>query len=502
MNRVYATRFRIVDGDLDAALSEYESWIRDFYKRNHGTESVAAFGAVPDLPSGHSLEVKSHQKNDDQVFEIDWIYFDAANEAFWINEVRISYVSSEVHVEHQVQLLSSNFSVEPLRIRVGSPRVVRSLCRKYEIKKGGMRLRSQTYSVVKATVDDLLGLLESSERTVPLVLISPYSDGSDSLIDADALAESLAGVGIVASAANSEATWEISAELGAKFGCYNGAARIYWPRFSRTDNKFLHPLFVTRDDNAVWVQRAIEKTIFVAASERFLRYNHVTEIVRHSYEIKRLAQMAALGKQSEWKELAESYSNDLASMEARLRELEIENSNLKSLNAYSHNTPEDESPENQDQAYREPGSVLEAVEFAREDFQSLDILESSVTSANESPFRRPAEVYAALERLSSVAQQWAQRRSEGQPGGDIRQMLIESGLGRRVSMHISDTTRGRHGADYTFKRRNGEQGIFEPHVTLGSGDVNSCCSIHFVIDSDRNMFEVGYVGKHLPNTKS
>jgi hypothetical protein len=44
--------------------------------------------------------------------------------------------------------------------------------------------------------------------------------------------------------------------------------------------------------------------------------------------------------------------------------------------------------------------------------------------------------------------------------------------------------------------------LFEPHITIGSGDANSCASIHFLFDQKREKMIVGHVGKHLPNTKT
>jgi hypothetical protein len=68
-------------------------------------------------------------------------------------------------------------------------------------------------------------------------------------------------------------------------------------------------------------------------------------------------------------------------------------------------------------------------------------------------------------------------------------------------MHISDTTRTKFGKDYAFEYDGAKQ-LFEPHITLGSGDANSCASIHFILDQAREKIIVGHVGRHLPNTKT
>jgi hypothetical protein len=146
---------------------------------------------------------------------------------------------------------------------------------------------------------------------------------------------------------------------------------------------------------------------------------------------------------------------------------------------------------------RDPTSVREAVKFAAEDSPYLLFLETSFSSADESPFQRPLEIYEALLVMNKVACAWA--KNEG--GGDLRLMLCDEGLGKRVSNFISQTTRGRWGSDYTFIYK-GEPRMFEWHVTLGAGNANNCASIHFLPDQSAGKLVVAHVGRHLPNTRS
>jgi len=54
---------------------------------------------------------------------------------------------------------------------------------------------------------------------------------------------------------------------------------------------------------------------------------------------------------------------------------------------------------------------------------------------------------------------------------------------------------------YTFSYR-GEKRIFEQHITEGSGNPNSCFSIHMLFDKDVKKVIIAHVGKHLPNTST
>ena len=83
----------------------------------------------------------------------------------------------------------------------------------------------------------------------------------------------------------------------------------------------------------------------------------------------------------------------------------------------------------------------------------------------------------------------------------MRQHLVDLGWGKRCSMHISNTTRRQYKTDYTFNYGLKPR-LFEPHITIGSGDPNSCASIHFVLDETNGKIVIAHVGRHLPNTKT
>jgi hypothetical protein len=124
-----------------------------------------------------------------------------------------------------------------------------------------------------------------------------------------------------------------------------------------------------------------------------------------------------------------------------------------------------------------------------------------MSAAKASPFQRPYDIFKALTDLDEIVDAWRRNREEKGSGGDLLQHLRDHGWGKRGSMHISDTTRGNFRSHYEFEYQ-GKKQLFEPHITVGSGDPNSCASIHFIFDRDRLKMIVGHVGKHLPNTKA
>jgi hypothetical protein len=141
------------------------------------------------------------------------------------------------------------------------------------------------------------------------------------------------------------------------------------------------------------------------------------------------------------------------------------------------------------------------VDQARASCKNLVILDSALESAKKSPFQRPAEVLTALQDLDKIAVEWGKQRKAKGSGGDLLEHLKNRGWGKRSSMHISNTTRTQCGSHYEFEY-DGKRQLFEPHITLGSGDPNSCASIHFQLDQVRTKMVIGHVGRHLPNTKT
>jgi len=121
------------------------------------------------------------------------------------------------------------------------------------------------------------------------------------------------------------------------------------------------------------------------------------------------------------------------------------------------------------------------------------ILSTALKSAEMCELKNPKRIECALRDLNEVVGSW-------RGGADLRQELVQRGW-RRSSSHVSQTVRGKHGARYTFPYQ-GARRLFEHHITIGAGNPNSCASIHFLPDYRERKIVIGYVGKHLPNTKT
>jgi tRNA splicing endonuclease len=371
-----------------------------------------------------------------------------------------------------------------------------------------MKTRATPYPLRASGCDDFLALLKSSERRLPLVLLAPYANGDDNLLDAAQLARSLAGVAVVVELLDRDLTWQFADEVSRPLSCFDGGARIYWPGFSLDDGPRAHRLFF-----GAWIEqvgslratRAIERAIFAVAAFRFVPDQRLSDAVREVEASERQKRVEAKQATSavDWEQYAIELDGQLESAKEAINNLEKENANLKENQKVllAADILDDEEGSPVEDTTTAISSMREAVEKARSTAANLSVLESAIASANESSFLRPEEAYDALVDLGEFVDAWRKQRKQRGSGGDIIQYLREKGWGKRCTSRISDTTRSKYGSHYEFEFQ-GTRKMFEAHVTLGSGDANSCASIHFSFEPSIEKVVIAHVGKHLPNTKT
>lgn len=511
---VYACRFDVAaDEGIASALSTYKDWIVGHYR---GRRELPEFNFDPEitatpegLPTGHSLISSIYADGSERVVRIRWSFPDDTDAGLrWANEVRLGQFGDRCSVEHLISIESVEYSVAPARLLFGSPRAVRDICTKVPAYIGKMQVRAEPYALEQNGLADLLALLTSDLRRLPVVLLSPYARGELNQIEPTKLARNLAGVAVVVRVADPELTWDFADEVGRQLSCFNGAARIYWPRFSKVSDPRSHRLFF-----GSWIEqvgpavaaRTIERAIFAVAAFRYVPDSRIADLVRRVEAAGR--QKLLVEKKETGDDFWADYERDLARLdeaEKELAELKAENANLRAnqqvfFTAGSGGSDELAEPEDiEDLSF---SSVGEAVMAATKRCKNIEILDTATSAAEASPFQRPYDIFRALTDLDEIVDVWSKNRDENGSGGDLLQHLSERGWRKRSSMHISDTTRGKFRSHYEFEYQGIKQ-LFEPHITIGAGDPNSCASIHFIFDQKRLKMIVGHVGKHLPNTRT
>jgi hypothetical protein len=94
-----------------------------------------------------------------------------------------------------------------------------------------------------ASIDIFVRIVANMERSHPLVLVTPRTNNLP-LVNADALARSLAGMAHVLVAESTAAANAAAKALPRELGCQGGGVRIYWPDFHQNKDAQHHDLFL------------------------------------------------------------------------------------------------------------------------------------------------------------------------------------------------------------------------------------------------------------------
>lgn len=147
----------------------------------------------------------------------------------------------------------------------------------------------------------------------------------------------------------------------------------------------------------------------------------------------------------------------------------------------------------------EPATPLEAVRRARAEAHHLVFTDAAEESAADSPFRRPADLLAALRRLDRLAELHAPEEGFGASLGQAAR-----DLGLSWKQGVSDTARSRKPHAYAVTHE-GQRLELGPHVAVGSGSgAGYIARIYLAVEDGagnlpRGLY-VGHVGRHLPDT--
>ena len=145
-----------------------------------------------------------------------------------------------------------------LRLLVGTPEaelmishhvpgVLQQIAEKCGFRVGPFPLKAQAWRIdTDADLEDLVAMLESEDRRLPVLLASGderAEDTSAPLIDADALARATLGIAHVV-ALPADRTYSLSDAFGRVRSVYHGAVRMYFPGFDAASDPYQHRLFL------------------------------------------------------------------------------------------------------------------------------------------------------------------------------------------------------------------------------------------------------------------
>jgi hypothetical protein len=207
MQLLYATHFQIsprrdetTTAAFDRIKAQTQNWIIEWYARNGHRISIPSGDHIIEPLPGDFLSVRTQGPLSDGTTQtrVIWRHGDSRNEGLvWHVTATISIAQSLIEAGFTVSLAAASFRPLPKSVPIGRPRIVRELLASEQCSINGLPIGIAPQFVGDSEMSDFAeNLLCSPDRAIPLLLISPYVDGSLS-VEPKEVADKLAGLCIV-----------------------------------------------------------------------------------------------------------------------------------------------------------------------------------------------------------------------------------------------------------------------------------------------------------------
>jgi hypothetical protein len=349
---------------------------------------------------------------------------------------------------------------------------------------------------------DLSDLIISEVRSLPLVIVSAFEGLVLHPGIAEGMARDLAGLAIVATAADS-ASWVVTRTLGIDWSCYNGALRLYWPFRAMDRSPFRHPLWTSRrllygvDDTeqaARRIRTQLRRKILGLSTLTIRRHPIFDEIERgHRAQAADVRRKEA-ASQGELLKLLEGDNDRLEDenrkLQDRVARLEADFANAQAMVSWAAKDDGEEVLPDEDVP---PSTVAEAVAKARTRYARLLVFGDDVAGGIEPLAENagpPEKILGYLVALADLAE----TLQKGPLGATIVQWLKDRGF------HVSGESETIKNSRAEMKQRTWHDGRrrreFDLHLKpTDATSPDRCVRIYFDWNADEKKVVVGWLGR-------
>lgn len=410
----------------------------------------------------------------------------------------VTRVSLRVRLERAAE----DFKLVPLGHEFRAPAIIRTLLREHSMFDAGIRVEPRFRERRASEVDQLLRLLQSAQRRLPVLVVS-RSPGPTHAVDAGELARQLAGLAHVEVLSTHLAAMALSDRLGRDLAVWGGAVRLYWPGFGMDDNPRTHRLW-TRS-------RLLRERDFAGSSLRFLGSLGAATVPEHP--VVAAARLHRRNRAIQTVDLPEWVSEYIESLERDVKEAKDESVELRGEIEESRAVREDLEAQlddtrrafntfNDHQSPDEPNDVdLEALDVSAAYRLALEeapdcvvyLPEVETSIADFQSYRSPRRLYEALTAVAECATAWR----DGSLGSGFGEYF--SSRGYEYSKN-NPAARARKTKRHYQKRVNGATVTMEPHLKVDqSTSPDQCLRVYWYRDDESRQLFIGHVGRHLPD---
>ena len=235
---------------FDQAIGLTLDWLktRNFVKDPGAVLDLVEPTSEIEVGAGVQVESMILEDGEKKAWGIRYSHPDRQNPGLrWIGEITLcDRGGSQIYYSNTLGISQSDERVAPVEVLPSNPTLNREIL---AALKGQTRHKHRLFpkphvlSGDAASIDIFVRIVANTERSHPLVLVTPGSNNLP-LVNADALARSLAGMAHVLVAESTAAATAAAKALPSGLGCQGGGVRIYWPDFHQNKDAHHHDLFL------------------------------------------------------------------------------------------------------------------------------------------------------------------------------------------------------------------------------------------------------------------
>ena len=518
MRAVYRTSFELRHLPSDSAdlfesfADTVWSWIYGHSRQGVPPRPAAAVGAVtlaPQRTPDCEIESMAVEGEGHKAWGVVFTHGERDNpDLLWRSELSLAQDSGRHYFCFSQLVGYRDGGLVPLQRLPGRPRIIRTLVGRFGAYSGGLRLVEKPTLIGSEpkVIEKIVQILESSQRTHPVVFVSIHKQSGKPTIDIADLADRLSGLAHVIVAKNQEADTAFSSMLPEWLGCSDGAIRLYWPRFRRSHQAFHHPLWTVQDLSELFNfnSRRFEAHILAQIANVSVcsapSYFHTWERIQG---MDRRRVIAAAKDNKDWQSLAlgldkesQAQAAEIAGLKAERQALSEELFNERQLTAKLLQAVKDFKAGRSEAAQEQlpVQSVAEAIERATARFSERIVFALNGRSEKDSPYDAPAEVFLAFEWLATV---YHDSKTNTRNCADLDRHFREAIAGWRYSAHQKEATMKANEEWYRSNLYLGAKHWIPEHLKSGnSRSAEEAIRIAFTWHEPTKKVVVGFIGQH------
>ncbi|MFD8177978.1 hypothetical protein [Streptomyces sp. NPDC059709] len=513
MRELYACQLLLTDPHAtpDQVLGRAEGLIREWVGRPTGlASSVLAEDGRYETTSGHTATTHHHVTDDGpKGWTCSW-HQPAVDDPTvrWATSLALSSRSDGVCATVRIGLPedSDTFQLRRPVFQFSSPAIVRTLLREFLVSDAEHRTKPSPWILTAGDIPSFVEWLTDNRRALPVVVVTNYPSTGRPLVDAQKLSRELAGLAHVAHLSTHLAARNLTDEVGAQLSAWQGAVRLYWPKFAKDSKPYDHKYWPPHrmpdeggtfliDELRRWLGSVSAASVpenpvygWVRAA-RWQALQKADDLPDWAKEYVRLQDQELKNIRRKYDEVSKKLATALTKAEALQAQFDaVSQAGGKLADA-------DELPTELAGADVSDLTVREAFQRAKEEIgDDVIFLPSTEASVKKfSAYKDPSKLYRALLDVATAGRGWADD-TLGKPFGEF---FKERGY-RYSARHPAAHNR-RHRNHYEV-RYNGQTVLMEAHLKVDEAtSPDQCLRIYWYVDKTDKVLVVGHVGRHLPD---